>query len=79
MRLEVAAYHRRLKLASFFEGQEQTDPSERRRFLPPSAWTPKDHQLPPVIPALVQADLGFLTSLPNGGDDTPNLDRKSVV
>ena len=79
MRLEVAAYHRRLKLAAFFEGQEQTDPSERRRFLPPSAWTPKDHQLPPIVPTLVQADLGFAASLPNGEDDTPNLTPEEVV
>ena len=35
MRLEIAAYHRRLKLAALFEGEAQSDPNERRRFLPP--------------------------------------------
>ena len=78
MRLEIAAYHRRLKLAAFFEGQEQRDYGERRRFLPPSAWTPKDHQLPPAIPRLVQEDLQSASLLPNDEDHTPNLTPEEV-
>ena len=78
MRLDIATYHRRLKLAAFFEGREQTDPSERPRFLPKSSWTPKDHQLPPVIPRLVEADLRSAASLPNDGDDGPNLTPEEV-
>ena len=78
MRLDIAAYHRRLKLAAFFEDREQTDPSERPRFLPKSSWTPRHDQLPPVIHRLVETDLQAADSLPNGGEDTPNLTQEEV-
>ena len=54
--LDVSDYHRRLKLAAFFEGRERDDPAERPRFFPRSSWTPRDSQLPQGVADLVREE-----------------------
>ena len=77
--LEISNYHRRVKLATYFEDREPVNIAERPRFFPKSHWTPKDNQLPAVIPALVAEDLRALNSLPSLNAEPPNLTSEEVV
>lgn len=68
--LDLQIYHRRIKLASYFEySKTQTPPC----FMPPSFWTPPPHKLPPEVHFLIKKDIkdfnGHLTSF----QEEPNL------
>ena len=69
---EISAYHRRIKICTFFEGKE--DYSERPTFIPPG-----NKDLPPEILEVIQQDLQTCNRLrPQLYRQCPNLNREEV-
>ena len=54
MMIDIQDYHRRLTLATYFEGKRK---KERLPFTANSNWTPNLGSLPSPIRSLIQADL----------------------
>ena len=61
--IELARYHRRLKLAAKFYGQER-DEQEGTIFREPSTWEPNPAELPPPLWDLIAADREILKAKP---------------
>ena len=62
---DLTRYHRRLKLAFFFEDDDNDDSldGDIPRFTPPSQWEPRDSKIPRNLKKLITRDLETLTSL----------------
>lgn len=73
---DLQNYHRRIKLAIHFEGEDDQPPLP---FLPPSEWTPDDKQLPEIIPKLVQQDLLDLRTFHKFQTEKHNLPLSEVL
>ncbi|KAL2076761.1 hypothetical protein ACEWY4_027643 [Coilia grayii] len=70
---ELTRYHRRLKLASFFDQNEVMD-GEITPFLPPSRWEPDDGSIPTDLHELIGQDKETLFQWANNNRMTsPNL------
>lgn len=54
---ELKTYHRKVKLAVFFEDQEEGTP---QKFVNPSNWTPPWDKLPPEVETLINQDLTYM-------------------
>lgn len=74
--LDLQIYHRRLKLAAFFEGKENPD---LLPFMPKSEWVPKDSQLPRTIRHIIRADKYALSNLHWENRDPLNLSSAETL
>lgn len=70
MKLDLQNYHRKLKLATFFENKNQSDPTP---FVLKSGWTPSNNQIPKTILNLMRADKYGLKSLQWNVGEPPNI------
>lgn len=76
MKLDIQAYHRRIKLASYFEGKK-----DEKRILPfilKSNWTPPLSSLPPCITKIIKADLYAFNHFNWDIKNEPNLSKAEV-
>lgn len=76
MMIDIQDYHRRLKLATYFEGKRK---EERLPFTDNSNWTPNLGSLPPPIRSLIQADLYAIKNLNWRTKDRPNLSSAETM
>ena len=76
VRLDVQQYHRRIKLATYFQDKEDTEPP---RFTPKSDWTPSLTKLPPEVTTLIKADTQYLENHFKISRMKPNLTREEVT
>lgn len=70
---ETQEFHRKLKLAAFFEGSDDT---EYTPFMPKSNWEPKANQIPDTITDLIRENNNTINALnPKNHKDKNNLSR----
>ena len=74
-RWDIQQYHRRLKLATYFQNKSESEP---RPFTPKSDWTPYDDQLPNEIITLVQQDINYFDKQFRNGQIKPNLKKEEA-
>lgn len=70
--LDIQNYHRRLKLAAYFQWGRNRDPP---RFTPTSYWVPPLHKLPPEIIFLLKQDLKQFNTHFKSQQEKPNLSQ----
>lgn len=70
LQLDLQNYHRRIKLAAYFQNTNKQDPPH---FLAPSIWTPPEHKLPPEITSLVKKDIKDFNKYFKLCEEKPNL------
>lgn len=70
--LDIQNYHRRLKLAAYFQRGRNRDPP---RFTPTSCWVPPLHKLPPEIIFLLKQDLKQFNTHFRSQQEKPNLSQ----
>ena len=75
LRHDINTYHRRLKLAAYYEGKEARQP---KPFTPRSEWGPKLNQLPPLIRKIIYADIYALNHLNRADTGPSNLPRGEI-
>lgn len=71
-RYDLQQYHRRIKLASYFQNETDSDPPP---FTPKSDWAPPEDKLPTELQTLVQADLDYLKKHFRPSQTEPNLSQ----
>lgn len=76
MNLDLQTYHRRLKLAAYFEGKEGDDP---KPFTPKSDWIPKSCQIPRTIKNIIRADQYAFGHLHWEDRDLQNLPQAEIL
>lgn len=75
LHLDLQMYHRRIKLALFFEEEER----EPIPFTLPSEWTPKDSQLPDAIKQLIKEDSKELKNVPTQYMEEANITPEETI
>lgn len=74
-RFDLQQYHRRLKLAAYFENSREC---ERLPFIYKSSWAPVQAQIPHTITALIQSDIRYFNTRFKIHHVPPNLSREEV-
>ncbi|XP_024122529.1 uncharacterized protein LOC112143026, partial [Oryzias melastigma] len=75
-RYDLQKYHRRLKLTAYYQN---SNPTEKKPFLPPSNWTPSDDGLPSYILELIKADLDYFDNHFKIDRTKPNLTKQETA
>lgn len=75
---EVRKYHRRLKLAAFFDEDEDSD-STSPPFTPKSNWEPKNNQIPKEIRLLIKQDRRIIKNIPILPASKPNITQEETL
>ena len=69
-RIDLQNYHRKLKLATYFEHKHKQEP---QKFTPPSTWTPSNGCLPPELLELIKKDCELFDRSTRTFPAQPNL------
>lgn len=73
LQLDIQNYHRRIKLAAYFEGKEKQEPPH---FTANSNWTPPPEKLPPEVHNLIEKDQKDLNKYFKSYKEKPNLSQE---
>ncbi|GAA6073383.1 uncharacterized protein LOC105358296 isoform X1 [Tachysurus ichikawai] len=74
-RYDLQQYHRRIKLAAYFQDESDSNPPP---FTPKSDWVPPEDKLPTELHTLFQTDLGYLKKHFRLSQNEPNLSQGEI-
>lgn len=73
LKLDLQNYHRKLKLAAYFNNKNINNKQQQQKFIPTSVWTPASDLLPPEIISLIKKDQKDFYKYFRQQNEKPNL------
>ena len=74
-RFDLQQYHRKLKIAAYFEGKDDSDPPP---FTPKSDWSPPLLKLPEIVKKIIQLDIQYFHTKFKISRIKPNLTKAEI-